>query len=216
MRTSLFQSRAPLTAVLALSTLVPALSATASEHDLEDGAKRLRGDYGMTASYSCARTPFLPPGATGIDPATKQLLVAADVAHAVGTGVMRFSPDGTVSVDVDGVELETAKTQPGQRPVTAGIKYQCDGSYTARADGRLAVEFPTCTVSSPQPGVTVTVGPLVLAGFVGKHADALNLSAVNAAIEKVTVAAGGHVVQERERVCVASFSLVELRKQDRR
>ena len=198
-----------------LAALV-AVTAEAADHQYAFGwDKRLRSEYGMTATYSCARTPFQAAGTPGFDPTTRQLLVAADVAHAVGAGVMRFSRDGSVSVDVDGVELETVKTQPGQRPVTSGIKYECDGTYTAQPDGQIAVEFPVCSVSAPQPGVTVTVGPLLLNGHFSKHSDAMVLSSVDGAMEKVASAVGGNVVQERERICIASFSLVELRGRNR-
>lgn len=173
---------------------------------------RLRGEYGLTTKYSCVRTPFLPPGTSGFDRPTGQLLVGGDVADAVGSGVMSFDPDGTVSVAVTGAELEQAKLLPGQAPVTTGVKYACEGTYTAQPDGQIAVNFPVCNVTS-RPGVAVTVAPLDLEGYVARDRGTMVLSLIKGTVEKVAVSVGGNVVQERERICVATFSLSEIRGQ---
>lgn len=184
-------------------------------HDSGEGwgeiFKRLHGDYGLTTKYSCVRTPFLPPGTPGIDRPTKQLLVGADVADAVGSGVMSFAPDGTVTVSVVGAELETAKVLPGQAPVTTGVQYGCQGTYSLKPEGRIEVSFPTCNVTSRQPGISVTVSPLELEGFIGSDRNTMVLSLLKGTVETVAVWAGGNVVQQRERMCLASFSLTEIR-----
>lgn len=186
---------------------LPAIADDSATVKTDPVARRLHGDYGLTAQYSCVRTPFQSPPAGGFDPVTGRLLIAADVANAVGSGVMQFSKDGTVGVDVVGIELETNKLQPGDIPVSSGIKYGCKGTYSFTADGRIAVSFPSCNVSPPRPGITITVGALELAGFVGRGRNAMVLSAVKGNVETVAVAVGGTVVNKRERICVASFAL---------
>jgi len=174
-------------------------------------SSRLQGDYGLTTNESCVRTPFQAPSVAGFDPATDQLLVAGDVADAVGSGVMHFLPDGTVSVNVVGTELEINQVSAGDIPVSVGVTYACEGTYALQSGGQITVSFPSCKVSSKQPGVTVTVGPLDLGGFVARDRGTMNLSEVNGALETVAVAVGGSVVQQRQRICVASFGLSEIR-----
>jgi hypothetical protein len=147
----------------------------------------------------------------GFDPATNQLLVAGDIADAVGSGVMHFLPDGTVSVNVVGTELETNLVAAGDVPVSIGVTYACEGTYALQSGGQITVAFPSCKVSSRQPGVTVTVGPLELGGFIARDRATMNLSEVNGTLETVAVAVGGSVVQQRQRICIASFGLSEIR-----
>ncbi len=172
--------------------------------------RRLQGDYGLTAQQSCVRTPFQLPGAAGFDRTTGQLLTTATVADAAGSGIMHFDRDGTVDVEVLGIELETNKVQPGDVPVSSGIQYACKGTYTVTSDSRISVSFPACNVSPPRPGLTVTVGPLELQGFVGRGREGMVLSAVKGNVETVSIAAGGNVVSQRERICVGSYSLEKI------
>jgi hypothetical protein len=180
-----------------------------SEDDLSSSpaSNHVRGDFGFTTKESCVRTPFQVPSAPGIDPATGQLLVAADVSDAVGTGVMHFSLDGKVSVSVVGAELQTSQVAVGDIPVTPGVTYACDGTYVLQSGGQIAVSIPSCNVSSNKPGVTVTVGPINLEGFVARDRETMNLNEVKGSIEVVAVSAGGTVVQQRQRICVASYGL---------
>ena len=174
-------------------------------------ANRLQGDYGLTTKESCVRTPFQAPTVPGFDASTNQLLVGADAADAVGSGVMHFSPDGTVSVNVVGTELEINQLAAGDIPVSVGVTYECDGTYELQSGDQAAVTFPSCKVSSKRPGVTVTVGPLNLTGYIAEDRATMNLSEVNGTIETVAVSAGGSVVQQRQRICVASFGLSAIR-----
>jgi hypothetical protein len=198
---------AALIAILGLAITRSQASAP-SEDDLSSGpaSSRLLGDFGFTTKESCVRTPFQAPAAPGIDPATGQLLVAADVSDAVGSGVMHFWLDGTVSVNVVGAELQTSQVAVGDIPVSTNVTYACDGTYTLQSGGQIAVSLPSCKVSS-KPGLTVTVGPINLEGFVARDRATMNLSDIKGSIETVAVSAGGTEVQQRQRICVAAYSL---------
>jgi len=200
------------TAIGSMSMMVMSLCGLqAVAHDGDDNktdsARHLQGDYGLNAQYSCVRTPFQPPSAHGFDRVTGQLLSGASVAHAAGAGVMSFSKDGTVSVDLTGIELDASKVQPGDVPVSPGIQYGCTGTYSFTSDGRISLSFPSCNVTPPRPGLTVTVGPLELTGFVGHEKDAMVLSEVKGNVETVAVSAGATVLSQRERICTGTFSL---------
>jgi hypothetical protein len=170
----------------------------------------LRGEYGFTTTQNCVRTPFMPPSAAGFDPATRKLLVAGEVAQAAGSGVMEFDREGIVTVTAGGTEVVESQLAPGQTPVIPGTEYTCIGSYVVYPDSQVTVSLPSCVVKNNTPGVTVTVGPLELEGYVGKGRNTIHLSLLAASIQTVAVTAGGNVLQKRERICTQSLSLTRL------
>jgi hypothetical protein len=170
----------------------------------------LRGEYGFTTTQNCVRTAFLPPAALGFDPNTLQLLVSGEVAQAAGSGVMEFSKQGTVTVTAGGTEVVESQLAIGQAPVIPGTEYTCTGNYVMYPDSQVTLSFPSCVVKNNMPGVTVTVGPLELEGYVGKNKNAISLSSLAANIQTVAVFAAGTLLQKRERICTQSLSLNKL------
>ena len=194
-----------LVSMLAL-TQSPALAAQPEFDALRLPA--LSGDYGFTTLQSCVRTPYQAPPAAGFDPVTHALLVNAEAAEAIGSGVMSFSRDGTVSASVVGAELSVNQLAAGQTPETVGINYSCSGSYSLGAEHSVEVNFPSCSISTGDPNKLVSVGPLKFNGYMGINGRSLNLSLVDGILQKVSVANASGVVQaERQRVCVQSLSL---------
>jgi hypothetical protein len=170
----------------------------------------LDGDFGLTTQESCARTPLQASKAPEFDPATGRLLVAADVDDFLGSGMMNFKPDGKVSFNVIGAELQTGQIATGDIPVTTNGGYACDGTYTVQSGGQIAVSLPLCNVASTQPGITVTVGPINLQGFVARDRATIYLSKIKASIETIAISTKGAVVQQRQRMCVGNFVLSEI------
>jgi hypothetical protein len=157
---------------------------------------------------NCVRTPFSQPSTPGIDPSTRKLLVDAEPAVAVGSGLMHFFKGGRVSTSILGAELTQARLVAGQAPLSTGINYQCDGTYKALPDHGISVTFPSCTVNTGNPNTVVTVGPLELRGFLSSGSKAMNLTMVDGGIQTVAVSdAYGHVLQARQRLCVQTMSL---------
>ncbi|MGH8760648.1 MAG: hypothetical protein ACREVW_14240 [Burkholderiales bacterium] len=174
-------------------------------------AEPLRGEYGFTTQQNCVRTPFLPPGVSGFDPSTLQLLVDGEVAEAVGSGVMHFRKNGSVTVAAGGTDVLENQISTGQMPVVPGTEYTCSGTYAVAPNKQqVTVTFPLCVVKTNSPGVTVTVGPLEFEGYVGTKRRAINLSMLNGNIQTVTIAVGGSVVEQRERICTQTLTLDKL------
>ena len=200
--------------LLALSAVAGSSFATELDELVERAAlhvSRLNGDYGFTTLQSCVRTPYQQPPAQGIDPVTLKFLVPGEAAEAVGSGVMTFSRDGSVTADVQGAELSVNRLAVGQAAAASGIKYSCSGNYTVDADSRLVVNFPSCTVNTGNPNAVVTVAPLNYTGFVGVGKQALTLSLVDGLLQSVSVAdASGNKTLERQRLCIQSMSLTKL------
>jgi hypothetical protein len=194
--------------VTAVTTLLLAIPTAWSRDD--DHATYLRGEYGFTTLQNCVRTPFLPPTVAGFEPSTGKLLVNGEVAEAIGSGIMRFAKDGTVSVTARGTEVQENQISAGQIPVVPGTEYTCSGTYDLTSDNQLAVTLPACVVKSSSPSVTITVGPLEFEGYVGRNRGAGNLSMLKANIQTVAVSVAGNVVQKRERICIQSLSLNKL------
>lgn len=192
---------------LALSSV----SAFAQADNTADADARLRdlsGDYGFTTLQSCVRTPFQTPPAAGFDPDTHRLLVDGEAAQAIGSGVMRFGENGNVTASVLGTELSVDQTAAGQSPAAAGIEYNCSGSYMLQSGNRVSVIFPSCTVSTGNPKVKVSVGPLQIQGYVAIGQRSINLSLVNGGLQTVSVAdTSGNLLQQRQRICIQSFAL---------
>lgn len=173
-------------------------------------AELLRGDYGFTTQQNCVRTPFLPPAVSGFDPSTLELLVDGEVAEAVGSGVMHFSRNGSVTVAAGGTEVLENQISTGQTPVVPRTDYTCSGTYAVAPNSQVRVTFPLCVVKTNNPGVTVTVGPLEFEGYVGTKRRAINLSMLDGNIQTVAIAVGGNVVQQRERICIQNLTLDKL------
>ncbi len=194
-----------------LAVLATPLGAAGFEGGGEGGATFLVGDYGMTSSQSCVRTPFVPPSTQGFDETTKALFLDGESVSATGSGMMRFDRDGTVKV-TDGrfTEILNDKINPGDVPVSALTEFSCAGNYVRLPDRKINVDLE-CTVKPPGPGVVVTIKPLNFEGFVGRARQTLQLSLIDGAIQTVAVSVGGQVVQQRERICVQDASLSRIR-----
>lgn len=174
-------------------------------------ATYLVGDYGMTSSQSCVRTPFVEPSTPGFDDATKALLLGGESVSAMGSGMMRFNRDGTVSI-TDGrfTEILNDKINPGDVPVNGVTEFSCEGDYLRLPDRKINIALE-CTVESRGPGVVVTIKPLNFEGYVGRAKQTLQLSLIDGAVQTVAVSVGGQVVQQRERICVQNASLSRIR-----
>jgi len=171
----------------------------------------IKARYGLTTVQNCVRTPFAPPTAQGIDPSTGKLLTDGEAAVATGSGVMQFNLNGTVTASILGAELAQDNLVPGVAPLSTGIKYNCSGTYKTQIDQSLTVKFPSCTVTTANPNVVVTVAPLTLSGYVGGAGRDITLTQLDSAVQTVAVSdTAGHVLQARQRVCVQSMSLNKL------
>ena len=195
-------------ALMTIATLVLGVPYALARDD--ESAEFLSGEYGFTTLQNCVRTPFLPAAVSGFDPNTHQLLVNGEVAEAVGSGVMQFAKDGTVTVTAGGTEVQENQISAGQTPVVPGTEYTCSGTYAVEPTNEVTVTLPSCVVKTNSPGVTVTVGPLEFEGYVGKDRRSINLSLLKANIQTVAVSVAGNVVQKRERICIQSLSLDKL------
>ena len=193
------------------AVLATLLGAKGVEAGGEGEATDLVGDYGMTTSQSCVRTPFVPPSTQGFDDATKALFLDGESVSAIGSGIMRFKRDGTVKI-TDGrfTEILNDKINPGDVPVSALTEFSCAGNYLRLPDRKINVDLE-CTVKSPGPGVVVTIKPLNFEGYVGRARQTLQLSLIDGAIQTVAVSVNGQVVQQRERICVQDASLSRIR-----
>jgi hypothetical protein len=196
--------------IASATTLVLGLGLPFAAASAEDPYHSLRGEYGFTTVQNCVRTPFLALTAHGFDPATRQLLVNGEVAGAAGSGVMNFARDGTVTVAAGGTEVVESQTAAGQTPVVPGTEYTCTGTYTVGAGDSVSLAFPSCTIKTPNPALTVTVGPLEFEGYIGKNRRSIGLASLKANVQTVAVAAGGNVVQKRERICTQVLTLEQL------
>jgi hypothetical protein len=171
----------------------------------------VKARYGLTTVQNCVRTPFAPPTTQGIDPATGKLLTDGEAAVATGSGVMQFNLNGTVTASILGAELAQGNLVPGLAPLSTGIKYNCSGTYKTQIDQSLTVKFPSCTVTTANPNVVVTVAPLELSGYVGGAGRDITLTQLDSAVQTVAVSdTAGRVLQARQRVCVQSMSLNKL------
>lgn len=167
----------------------------------------LDGEYGMTSTQSCVRTPFLPPPAKGFDPSTLALLQQGEAVSAIGSGVMRFARDGAAEI-VDGrfTEILSDRTQPGETPVNPLTEFGCTGDYRLDEGGAITVDL-VCTVKPPAPGVAVTIHPFKFEGYVSRGKSSLQLNLIDGVVQTVAVSVNGQVVQQRERICVQNASL---------
>lgn len=191
-----------------------ALMTSAFAHDdLEqngEASRTLRGTYGFSLTQGCVRTPFQPPPAAGFDLITQQLLVDGELVHAFGTGKLRFAKDGVVTLEEGQLTEITANLlSAGSKPVSAGTRFNCTGSYNVQPGSKLGVSL-SCTVVTPQPGPTVALRPLNLEGFIGEDKRSLNLSTVKPEVHTVTVSNGGVTLLQRERICLHSMVLDKL------
>jgi hypothetical protein len=181
--------------LLALTFSAGSVHATA-EHD-DDGPSS--GDYRVVINQTCVRTPFQAPPAAGFDPATRQLLVEGESLTAIGSGLLRFARDGSVTL-LDGVQTEVSLDQvaAGNTPVTPPAKFSCAGNYSVwyrKVSLSLSCEVPV------QPGVKVTVGPQKFEGYFDRSRRSINLTNITGGIQTITVAVDGVPVQQRQRIC---------------
>jgi hypothetical protein len=173
------------------------------------GERPLYGDYGFTTSKSCVRTPNQSPPATGFDPITRQLLLDGEAVNGVGSGIMRFARNGTVTMSGVITEVSQSQLSPGKIPIAPRIEFSCDGAYALHPGDKVTGAF-SCNIKNRAPGVTVTLAPLSFEGFIGAGRDAINLSFLGDEIQTVTVSVGGNPIQQRHRMCAQSVSLVKL------
>jgi hypothetical protein len=173
-------------------------------------SKKLNGDYGMTLTQTCVFTPFQPPPGLGFDPDTGRLLIDGELVSAVSSGVLRFAPDGTATIEEGRLsEIFHRNIQSGDLPVIPGNEYTCAGSYELHAAGKLSMDVE-CNVKPPQPGVVVTLKPFHLEGFVSRAHQNVHLSAIEGNVQTVHVSVEGTIVQQRERICLQSISASKL------
>ena len=198
-------------AALALGAAGAAVAALGMPGSAGSGSwhKSLSGAYGMTLSQSCVLPPLGPPPNPGFAP-DGSLLQPAEIVSATGTGVLRFSRDGRVSLEQGRLgELFHGRTQVGDVPLAAPSTYSCSGGYDLDADQRLTLDL-ACQVDAPRPGIEISVGPFILTGFASRERESLSLAALEGTLQTVEVSAGGQVVQRRERICLQQLTLVRL------
>jgi hypothetical protein len=184
--------------------------AGADDFDAARNQASLRGSYGMTLSQSCVSAPFLPPPQIGIEPVTKTLLVDAEIISAVGTGIVHFSRDHSVTIDSAKLtEILNNQIAAGDVPVIAGSRFSCGGTYALTGSNAISLEV-ACSVERDPP-VTVNIQPLQYEGFVSHDRRSMTLSLIDGSVQKVTVSVAGQPVQVRDRVCLQSVSLARLR-----
>jgi hypothetical protein len=166
----------------------------------EDAPTQISGDYRVVITQMCVRTPYQPPPASGFDPNTHQLLADGETVTAIGSGLLRFAEDGTVQM-LEGVQTEVSVNQaaPGKVPVAPPTQLACSGTYTLRQ--RKVALSVSCDVNTPQPGVTVRLGPLSFEGYIDSRQHSISLTDAGANIQTITVSVAGNPVQQRQRIC---------------
>ena len=204
-----FRPRLVAVATLALLSLGGAAGAqqAAFSPDHAPVPRFLTGSFGFSLAQTCARTPFLPPPAAGIDPTTKQFLVNGEFVNGYGSGTLKFNRDGTVAMeDALITEVTASQVSAGQTPVSAGTRFGCQGTYTLQPDGKLTVRF-VCETAPPAAGLRVLIQPIEFEGFVTNGGRAINLGTYKRDIHTVTVYSGTTPVQQRQRICLQSLNL---------
>lgn len=198
------------TGLLALMLTTASAFATDDMMGADDlnGKGLLNRDYRLMTTQTCVRTPFQRPPAAGFDPVTRQLLVPGEAYTAVGTALVRFANDGTVAI-LDGIqtEISVAQLSPGQVPVTPPAEFACSGTYDVQQN-TISISV-SCDVKSPQPGVSVELGPLQFVGSIGKARQTIALTNISGSLQTVTVSAGGNAVQQRHRMCSEHALLIK-------
>jgi hypothetical protein len=177
-----------------------------SASDLEeDDLRPLSGEYRVVITSSCVRTPYQPVGTAGFDANTKQLLVEGEMLTALGSGLMRFSLDGTVQI-LEGVQTEVSLDQyaAGKIPVAPPVEFTCGGTYT-RQGRKLLLNLP-CDIKVPNFGVTVTLGPQEFEGYLSRNRQSVNVTNIAGGIQTITVSVGGTPTQQRQRICTQQVS----------
>ena len=176
------------------------LTTSASAQAPLDKHRPLSWDYRMVITQTCIRTPYQIPPAMGFDPETKALKAPGETLTATTTGLLRFAPDGTLTVE-DGVQTEASFTQiaTGQTPVTPPTDFRCNGSYVL-SERKMALTV-SCDVQTGNPNITVTVGPQNFEGYASLDGQAINLTNLAGDIQTITVAVNDTPVQERQRIC---------------
>ena len=195
-----------ITCLLALTVFVG--NAQAAENAGDERPDVLSGDYRLMTTQTCVRTPFQFPPAAGFDPVTHQLLTAGESLTAVGAGLVRFAEDGSVRI-LDGIQTEVSvdRISAGQTPVTPPAEFTCSGNYGVQQE-KISIAL-SCDVKSPQPGVSVTLGPLNFNGFMGYQRQSIALTNIAGDIQTVSVAVSGNVVQQRQRICSEQALLIK-------
>lgn len=209
MSQSILRSRRSAVAALALLSLggVVAAQQAPQSYDHAPVPRFLVGSYGFSMAQTCARTPFMAPPATGIDPATKQMLVNGEFVSGYGNGTLKFNRDGTVAMENALItEITASQVSAGQTPVSAGTQFGCQGTYQVQADGKLTVRL-VCETVPPAAGLRVLIQPIEFEGFVSNGGRAINLGTYKRDIHTVTVYSGTTPVQQRQRICLQSLNL---------
>ena len=201
----------PLLILILLGISCGAVYADSSDPKQSFQYAKLRGEYGLALSQSCIFAPLEAPPSRGFDEATGALLVESDAVSAVAKGVVRFSRYGTMTIE-DGVltEIFESQVEVGDIPVMANNRFSCEGPYELASGGKIEANL-TCTVSTPNPGILVTIKPFLLSGFASRLGESIQLTSVAGNIQITEISLQGTVIQERQRACIQSLSMVKTR-----
>jgi hypothetical protein len=175
------------------------------------GAKSLDGDYGLVTIVSCAYSTPQAPGVASINSNTGEFLVNGQPINLSGSGIMTFKPNGTLTLNANGAQVETSDILAGQTPFVSGFLSICDGSYSISDAGKqLSLSF-NCAITVPGQPVKLNVGPVKWDGFIGHDALQIHLNGEqNVQTIAISLASTGQQVQEQQRICLQVSSLDKL------
>jgi hypothetical protein len=194
-----------LRSLLALSLLATAAQA----NDDADADRNLSGVYRFTTSETCVRSPFLAPQTAAFEPSSRQLQVDGETVSALGGGLLRFSRNGTVTLEEGRqTEISTGRVGAGTTPVAPPSQFTCSGTH--RLEGNKLVMSLACDVKQASPVVKVALGPLNLEGYLGLTPLAIDMVNAGGDIQTISVSVNGNVVQQRQRICNQAISLTRV------
>jgi len=193
--------------LLAVSLLSTA--AHANETSERDGDQSLVGTFRFTTSEICVRSPFLPPAVAAFEPNTRQLMVDGETVSALGGGLLRFSRDGSVTLEEGKqTEISVGRVGAGTIPVAPPSLFTCSGTH--RLEGNKLLMSLACNVQQASPAVKVALGPLNLEGYLGFAPLSIDMTNSGADIQTISVSVNGNLVQQRQRICNQAISLTRV------
>ena len=195
--------------LLSTATYANDPSDTANASEAADPARGLTGTYRFTTSETCVRSPFLLPPAAAFEPNTRQLMVDGETVSALGNGLLRFSSDGSVTLENGRqIEISTGRVGTGATPVAPASLFTCSGTHQLQGN-KLSMSL-ACDVKQAAPVVKVALGPLNLEGYLGISPLFIDMVNIGSDIQTLTVSVNGNPVQQRQRICNQSISLTRV------
>lgn len=187
---------------------LPPISSQATNTNSKTLNKVLKGQYGFTIYRSCISTP----GTDGFDKETGSLLMTAENLAFVDSGIFYFDGKGNIkTLETKIIQMFIDQLNVGDTPVTPNLVTSCQGTYDVKAN-KSQYSFEIDCEADLGNNLTLNISTFKSEGYIGFKRKMLTTNEISGNIQTFKISQGEHVIQENERICTTSGTLIKLRK----